>query len=98
MKQSTSRVCLSVCPSVRLLHRLEETSRDLEATKDKLAEEEFVSGELRTAQENLHSAATQVPPLTSYRGEGRATSYFFLVLDLQLISNALIGGRPRGTL
>ncbi|XP_051936738.1 kinesin-like protein KIF11 [Hippocampus zosterae] len=40
--------------------RLEETSRDLEATKDKLAEEEFVSGELRAAQENLYSAATQL--------------------------------------
>uniref|UniRef100_A0A3Q2YPP7 Kinesin-like protein n=1 Tax=Hippocampus comes TaxID=109280 RepID=A0A3Q2YPP7_HIPCM len=65
-----SKSKLEQCASDLLdnLHRLEETSRDLEATKDKLAEEEFVSGELRTAQENLYSAATQVPPLTSYVG------------------------------
>uniref|UniRef100_A0A3Q2YDH2 Kinesin-like protein n=1 Tax=Hippocampus comes TaxID=109280 RepID=A0A3Q2YDH2_HIPCM len=57
-----SKSKLEQCASDLLdnLHRLEETSRDLEATKDKLAEEEFVSGELRTAQENLYSAATQL--------------------------------------
>uniref|UniRef100_A0A3Q2YCB9 Kinesin-like protein n=1 Tax=Hippocampus comes TaxID=109280 RepID=A0A3Q2YCB9_HIPCM len=44
-----SKSKLEQCASDLLdnLHRLEETSRDLEATKDKLAEEEFVSGELR---------------------------------------------------
>ncbi|XP_077586489.1 kinesin-like protein KIF11 isoform X2 [Stigmatopora nigra] len=41
-------------------HKLEETSKDLKVTKEKLAEEEFVSGELHSAHEKLHSVATQL--------------------------------------
>ncbi|XP_057705131.1 kinesin-like protein KIF11 isoform X2 [Corythoichthys intestinalis] len=41
-------------------HKLEDTSRDLKVTKEKLAQEEFVSGELHSAQEKLHSVATQL--------------------------------------
>ncbi|XP_077438997.1 kinesin-like protein KIF11 [Vanacampus margaritifer] len=40
--------------------RLEETNQDLEATKDKLAEEELVSGALHSARDDLYSAATQL--------------------------------------
>nr|XP_057915462.1 kinesin-like protein KIF11 isoform X2 [Doryrhamphus excisus] len=40
--------------------RLDDASRDLQRTREKLAQEEFISAELHSAQENLHSAATQL--------------------------------------
>lgn len=40
--------------------RLEETSRDLQETKEKLSQEEFVSSELTSAQERLYDTAGEV--------------------------------------
>ncbi|KAM9847730.1 kinesin-like protein KIF11 [Aulostomus maculatus] len=40
--------------------RLEETNRDLEQTKEKLVQEEFVSLQLNSVQENLYNTATQL--------------------------------------
>ncbi|XP_061692987.1 kinesin-like protein KIF11 [Syngnathoides biaculeatus] len=40
--------------------RLDETSRDLVATKERLVEEEFISRELHSAQEDLYSTAAQL--------------------------------------
>ncbi|XP_061767489.1 kinesin-like protein KIF11 isoform X2 [Nerophis ophidion] len=39
---------------------LDHTSRDLQQTKDRLAQEEFISTELHSAQENLYNTATQL--------------------------------------
>ena len=53
-------------------HRLKETSQDLQQTKEKLSQEEFVSSELASAQDSLYSTARQVhspcthPPLVSF--------------------------------
>jgi len=41
--------------------RLEETSRNLQQTKEKLTEEEFICSELNSVQENLYNTAGQVP-------------------------------------
>lgn len=40
--------------------RLEETSQDLQQTKEKLSQEEFISSELASVQEHLYSTAGQV--------------------------------------
>lgn len=40
--------------------RLEETSRDLQQTKEKLSQEEFVCSELTSVQETLYNTAGQV--------------------------------------
>ncbi|XP_061823700.1 kinesin-like protein KIF11 [Nerophis lumbriciformis] len=40
--------------------RLDHTSRDLQQTKDQLAQEEFISTELHSTQENLYNTATQL--------------------------------------
>ncbi|XP_037127988.1 kinesin-like protein KIF11 [Syngnathus acus] len=39
---------------------LDDKQQRLEETKDKLAKEEFISGELHSAQDELHTAATQL--------------------------------------
>lgn len=41
--------------------RLEETSRDLQQTKQKLSQEEFICSELTSVQETLYNTAGQVP-------------------------------------
>eukprot|EP00064_Thunnus_orientalis_P022887 superscaffoldBa00008134_g23108 len=40
--------------------RLEETSRDLQHTKEKLSQEEFICSEFNSAQESLYNTATQL--------------------------------------
>lgn len=40
--------------------RLEETSRDLRQTRERLSEEEFICSELASTQESLYGAAGQV--------------------------------------
>ncbi|XP_054655258.1 kinesin-like protein KIF11 isoform X2 [Dunckerocampus dactyliophorus] len=40
--------------------RLDDASRDLQWTREKLTQEEFITAELYSAQENLYSAATQL--------------------------------------
>uniref|UniRef100_A0A3Q1F0G2 Kinesin-like protein n=1 Tax=Acanthochromis polyacanthus TaxID=80966 RepID=A0A3Q1F0G2_9TELE len=55
----------SLISSVQLVTKqdytlLEETSRDLQQTKEKLSEEEFICSELTSAQETLYNAAGQV--------------------------------------
>ncbi len=47
--------------------RLEETSQDLQRTKEKLSQEEFICSELTSVQENLFSAAGQVKTLRHTR-------------------------------
>ncbi|XP_068183185.1 kinesin-like protein KIF11 isoform X2 [Antennarius striatus] len=42
------------------LQRLEETNQDLRQTKEKLSQEEFISAELGSIQETLHSTAGQL--------------------------------------
>lgn len=46
---------------------MEETSQDLQQTRQKLSQEEFICSELSSARDSLHSAAGQVHrrPVTS---------------------------------
>lgn len=41
--------------------RLEETTQNLQQTKEKLNQEEFICSELTSAQEHLYATAGQVP-------------------------------------
>lgn len=41
--------------------RLEETTQDLQQTREMLNEEEFICSELTSAQEHLYTTAGQVP-------------------------------------
>uniref|UniRef100_A0AAQ5YUS9 Kinesin-like protein n=1 Tax=Amphiprion ocellaris TaxID=80972 RepID=A0AAQ5YUS9_AMPOC len=54
-----------ILATVKQPHLLEETSRDLQQTKEKLSEEEFICSELTSAQETLYNAAGQVQKLFS---------------------------------
>ncbi len=46
--------------SITVDFRLEETSQDLQKTKEKLSQEEFICSELTSVQESLYSTAGQV--------------------------------------
>lgn len=41
--------------------RLDETTQDLQQTREKLNQEEFICSELTSAQEQLYTTAGQVP-------------------------------------
>lgn len=53
-------VSLELCDNLPSPPRLMEANQDLQQTRAKLSQEEFVSSELAAVQERLHSAAGQV--------------------------------------
>lgn len=63
--------------------RLEETSQDLQQTKEKLSQEEFICSELSSVHDTLYNTAGQVQ--TSFTGASRqrfTVSLFFFFLSL----------------
>lgn len=62
--------------------------RNLEQTKEKLSQEEFICSELSTAQEHLYTTAGQVPAAASAGCVGSRDLKCFLFPFFQLLSAA----------
>lgn len=57
LKKKKSRCAVKLVPCFRL----DETTQNLQQTREKLSQEEFICSELTSAQEHLYTTAGQVP-------------------------------------